>query len=290
MINRHLTSANQGAVGRESLGSLLRSAREKRRATLAEAATVTRISQRILTALEADDFAALPAEVFTRGFIKLYAEYLELDINAVLTLFTDQENLDPERPADRPYRSDILHGKAMANPLHFFKGNPRLRIIAILLAALLSFYTLGAIFKSMQKHPDQDSPENDLAKSLVNGQPQDLPTIPGEEAPLLPEPANPEPAEAPALSGPPTDPSGNSSQGSLSAQGQPEGYAQQATAQPQSAPPYPRFVAPLAANTPAPAGLVAPQQTTPQDSAATGDPVKAEPDYRRLAPSAAAPR
>jgi len=218
MINKPLAQANQEIVRRASLGLHLRAARQGRNISLAEASTATRISQRILTALEDDDFAALPAEVFTRGFIKLYAEYLGLDTGEVLTLFTDQENLDPEKPADRPYRSDILHGKAMANPLNLLKGNPRLRIILILLIALLSFYVLGAIFKSLQKHPEQDSPENEVAKSLVNGQPQILPATTGEGLPAVADSTSPVIPGAPALSGSQPEPQSNALTGVASPQ------------------------------------------------------------------------
>lgn len=184
MSNKNLAAANQETPRRGSIGSLLRSTREIRNNSLTEASNSTRISVRILTALEADDFATLPAEVFTRGFIKIYADYLGLDPSEILKLFTDQENLDPERPADRPYRRDILFGTTTAHPFHLLKGNPRLRIIILLVAALLSFYTLGAIIKSLQKHPAQDSPENQVAKSLVNEQILPLPAPGGE----LPQP------------------------------------------------------------------------------------------------------
>jgi len=183
MSLKNMSETNPETSRRSSLGGLLRATREGRNISLDAASTFTRISVRILTALESNDFATLPAEVFTRGFIKIYAEYLGLDPSEVLKLFTDQENLDPERPADRPYRRDILFGTAMAHPLQLFKGNPRLRIIAILVAALLSFYALGAVFKSLQRHPGQDSPENELGKSLVNGQAPTLPGPPGVELP-----------------------------------------------------------------------------------------------------------
>lgn len=215
MINKPLAPANQEIVRRASLGLRLRTARQGRNLSLAEASTATRISQRILTALEDDDFAALPAEVFTRGFIKLYAEYLGLDTSEVLTFFTDQENLDPEKPADRPYRNDILHGTALANPLHLLKGNPKLRIILILLVALLSFYVLGAIFKSLQKHPEQDSPENEVAKSLVNNEPQNLPAA--EEQPAGADSAAPViTSEAPTLEASPPAPQTNALSGLVS--------------------------------------------------------------------------
>ncbi|NTV14453.1 MAG: helix-turn-helix domain-containing protein [Desulfobulbaceae bacterium] len=294
MINKHLPPANQAMVSRESLGNRLRTTRLSRNTSLAEAATATRISQRILTALEADDFAALPAEVFTRGFIKLYAEHLGLNPNEVLTLFTDQENLDPERPADRPYRNDILHGTSMAHPLHLLKGNPRLRIIAILLAALLSFYVLGAIFKSIQKHPDQDSPENDVAKSLVNGQPQMLPPPAGEEQPSATDSTVPGPAVVPTPGAPQADRPPTPGAETASNQGQVGGNNPNLPPPVQTTSAYPRLSA--SGN---PEKLTPPETPNPQPLAAPGAAPGATPanpeipgsaDSRRAAPTPAIPR
>lgn len=159
----------------ETLGSRFRNARTHLGKSLPEAAQVTCINPTILANLEADNFTKMPAEVFTKGFIKLYAQYLGLDVNETLKLYGNQENFDPERPAEQTYRREILTGAAMANPLSLFKFNPRMRIIAILLTVLLAFYILGAILKVGQKHPDQTTPENELAKSLVDGNPQFLP-------------------------------------------------------------------------------------------------------------------
>lgn len=164
----------------ETLGSRFRSARTSQGKSLQEVAQVTRINPTILAALESDNFAKMPAEVFTRGFIKLYAQYLGLDANETIKLYSNQENLDPERPTEEPYSRDVLNGAAMARPLSLFRANPRLRIIAILLTALLSFYVLGAILKAVQKRPDQAAPENELAKSLMDSNTPPLPGPPGE--------------------------------------------------------------------------------------------------------------
>jgi cytoskeleton protein RodZ len=161
-----------------TLGSHFRNARTSQGKSLQEAAQVTCINPTTLANLEADNYTKMPAEVFTRGFIKLYAQYLGLDTNETIKLYVNQEKLDPERPVEQPYRREILTGTAMAHPLSLFKSNPRLRIIAILLTVLLGFYVLGAILKVGQKHPDQATPENELAKSLVDGNIQPPPGAP----------------------------------------------------------------------------------------------------------------
>jgi cytoskeletal protein RodZ len=59
-----------------SVGTHLRRLREGRGMSLEEIARATRVSSGYLHALEADDFASLPAPVFTRGFIRAYCQSL----------------------------------------------------------------------------------------------------------------------------------------------------------------------------------------------------------------------
>ncbi len=67
-----------------TLGSYLRSAREARDLDLRDAAQQTRISINYLKAIEDEDFAKLPGEVFIKGFLKNYARYLGLPEDEVL--------------------------------------------------------------------------------------------------------------------------------------------------------------------------------------------------------------
>ncbi len=70
-----------------SIGETLRQARIDKGVSLAEAERATFIRRRYLEALEADDYAALPALVYTRGFIRTYAEYLGLNPQAMVDLY-----------------------------------------------------------------------------------------------------------------------------------------------------------------------------------------------------------
>jgi cytoskeletal protein RodZ len=63
----------------ESIGETLRSARQTRKQSLEDVARATKIKVDILEKLEADDFAALSAPMYTKGFIKMYADHLGLD-------------------------------------------------------------------------------------------------------------------------------------------------------------------------------------------------------------------
>ena len=71
-----------------AFGDTLRQAREDLGASLVDAERETHIHRRYLEALENEDASALPAPVYTRGFIRTYCQYLGLNPEAMLDLFS----------------------------------------------------------------------------------------------------------------------------------------------------------------------------------------------------------
>ncbi len=63
----------------QEIGDLLRSKREELQLSLADAQAATKIRRRYLEALEAGNDTIAPGEVYFRGFLRLYADYLGLD-------------------------------------------------------------------------------------------------------------------------------------------------------------------------------------------------------------------
>ena len=68
-----------GPSAPRTLGGRLCARRQERGHTLEEAEEVTRISRGYLEAIEGDRFELLPAPVYARGCVRLYARYLDLD-------------------------------------------------------------------------------------------------------------------------------------------------------------------------------------------------------------------
>ena len=66
-----------------TVGELLRKARETQRLSIDDAHKSTKISVHILSALEQDDFDLFESETYLRGFLKNYATFLKLDIDSV---------------------------------------------------------------------------------------------------------------------------------------------------------------------------------------------------------------
>ena len=58
---------------------LLREAREARGMSLADVSEITKIRSKYLEAIERGEFAAIPGEVYLKGFIRNYADCVGLD-------------------------------------------------------------------------------------------------------------------------------------------------------------------------------------------------------------------
>lgn len=77
----------------DKLGRRLREAREAKGSTLEEAEDATRIRAHFLESLEAGDFAAFPGgHVQVRGFLRIYARYLDLSAEDVLGRYSSEVN------------------------------------------------------------------------------------------------------------------------------------------------------------------------------------------------------
>jgi len=76
------------------LGERLKKERERRGLALAEVHEATKIQPRYLDALEKRDWAAFPGEVFLRGYLRTYADYLKLDPEQVLRSYARERRLE----------------------------------------------------------------------------------------------------------------------------------------------------------------------------------------------------
>lgn len=79
------------------LGAYLSEAREARGHTLAEAASATRILPKYLQALEDGDYEQLPGDVYARGFIRNYGQFLDLPADELI----QQYRIERGQPTDR---------------------------------------------------------------------------------------------------------------------------------------------------------------------------------------------
>ena len=92
--------------GVDSFGEWLKRQRDLREISLREISDTTKINLRYLEALEQNNFSALPAAVFARGFLREYARYVGLDPDEVLNYYdaAQQEREPMDEAGPRPRR------------------------------------------------------------------------------------------------------------------------------------------------------------------------------------------
>ncbi len=79
------TSLNIGTIGQK-----LESARQEKGVSVSEAGQATKILSKFIEAMEADDFGALSAPIYAKSFLKMYAKYLGIDFQPLVSEYTEQ--------------------------------------------------------------------------------------------------------------------------------------------------------------------------------------------------------
>lgn len=79
----------------QSIGEMLRAARESQALSLEEAEAQTRIRVKFLRALEEGDISLLPSTTHARGFLRNYAQFLHLDVASLVARFDEATGIAP---------------------------------------------------------------------------------------------------------------------------------------------------------------------------------------------------
>jgi cytoskeleton protein RodZ len=129
-----------------SVGQRLRQARETRRLTLDAVARETRVPRQSLQALEDEAFGSLPAAVYVRGFLRIYARHVGLDVQEILEQYEEQTGALPTEPVAESgqvpqYLSQSERGTRSLSPI---QGFVLLATAAALVVVLFSVSRRGA--------------------------------------------------------------------------------------------------------------------------------------------------
>ena len=135
---------------KESLGEYLKRERELRRISLEEVAKGTKIAIYRLRAMEAGRWDELPAEVFVKGFIKSYAEFIGLVQEDVMLRYQEiraaDKSLDePTEPAYKPLFNYV-------NKVSLFDRDLINAVAALFLILLLLILVSWFFWPSDEKH------------------------------------------------------------------------------------------------------------------------------------------
>jgi cytoskeletal protein RodZ len=259
------------------VAALLRAARQRAGIELREAADALRIRYPYLEAIEEGRFADLPGATYALGFVRAYAEYLDLDANEIVRQFKE-EGKGLGRRTTLVFPEPLQEGR--------FPGATVL-ILALLLAGIA--YGGWYYFEKRGSQLAGIPPLPANLAALVNkaqapAAPKTAPTVPAAG------PSNPAPAPEASAEGAPggAAPAASAPAGTGSATGAGAGVTSTAGSEP-AATPAP--AAPPA--TASPAASTGPVTSTPPASAlpvAESKPAPAPPaSAAALAPSAPAP-
>jgi cytoskeleton protein RodZ len=98
------------------IGARLRAAREKRALTLLAAAERLHLDMRVVEALEAEDFAALGADVYVRGHLRRYAEAIGESPAQLLELYSSAPHAPRPDLTRIPHRESDKRGSRLLLP------------------------------------------------------------------------------------------------------------------------------------------------------------------------------
>ncbi len=118
-----------------SLGSYLQWERQKKQLSIEEVAKSTRVPIDVLQAIEAGNQSSMPAPVFVKGFLKIYADFLGLDQLDVLERYRTE--WDTTTPEPSP---EALGEESMAQSTPFLLSGRFALLIIVLLAILACAY------------------------------------------------------------------------------------------------------------------------------------------------------
>lgn len=160
----------------ETIGEMLISARRKAGLTLEALSQETKIPKHTLQYLETDNFEALPAKVYVKGFLRTYAEALGLDVQHVLGKYELQTGQTHRTKGDHWEIEAEMVEEKVVSPLRF--GRWVLLALAAIAAILLIVKLVGrSPERSTPKAPDRI--EQEILQRSTQQVPRTIETPPG---------------------------------------------------------------------------------------------------------------
>lgn len=157
-----------------SLGERFRAAREQRGLTLSDVAEHVRIRSVYLAAIEEENWKAIGAPVYTRGFLRTYARYLGLDPEEAVSEFNTKEGA-ALAPVGASTSAAAIGTRPQGGSLA-----PLIWVAGIIAVALIAFVIYLAVTPPRSgQQLAATAPAQPTAPSLTNGSSTAMPMSPG---------------------------------------------------------------------------------------------------------------
>lgn len=119
----------------ETIGEFLKRVRETCGYSLEDLAGITKINLRYLEAIERDDFAKIPGEIFCHGFIRSYAKCIGISEEEISRRIREISKIEPHQAVHTQNQDNMAIRNAVNKP-----GKARIMLpaaVGVILAALL---------------------------------------------------------------------------------------------------------------------------------------------------------
>lgn len=174
------TTEQAPMLSQNLMGQLLKSVRESKSLTVDDVANKLKLSPRQIIALENDEFSALPDAMITRGFIRNYAKFLEMDAEPLLEAFRIKV------PTITPH-SISLHSANVKIPNHAKRGWLKYIIVSVVfLIATAVWFVFHDFIKQQADHIEKQDAVSQSAQpsdpsSVLPSEPMPEPALPVAE-------------------------------------------------------------------------------------------------------------
>ncbi|HLI97266.1 MAG TPA: RodZ domain-containing protein [Candidatus Baltobacteraceae bacterium] len=152
-----------------SLGERFRAAREQRGLTLSDVAEHLRIRSVYLAAIEEENWKAIGAPVYIRGFLRTYARYLGLDPEEAVSAFNATEPAAPA-PTVSPSARSRAEYRSPSGPM-----SPLIWVASIIALALIGFVVYLYVTPAHTQPQVAVASGEPTAPSLTNGSSTQIP-------------------------------------------------------------------------------------------------------------------
>jgi len=182
-------------------GTFLRQAREQRGVSLQDLAVTTKISARVLEALERNDPSKLPGGIFSRAFVRAYAREVGVDPDVAVanfvSAFPDESGAD-----EMPATTSAVEAESFEQRRRIFRVVVRLLGVVVLVAILAFIYYSKFRPRFLTTGPDGPRPPAAGTVSQAPSLPQRPPPATASAPSVMPGAALADAAQAAAT--PPT--------------------------------------------------------------------------------------
>jgi cytoskeletal protein RodZ len=184
-------------------GTFLRQAREQRGVSLQELAVTTKISARVLEALERNDPSKLPGGIFSRSFVRAFAREVGLDpdlaVANFVSAFPDESGAD-----EMPATTSAVEAESFEQRRRAFRIVVRLLGVAVLVAIFAFIYYSKVRPGLLTGGDDGPRPLPAATAAQAPSRPESQPAAPVPAPSVVPGAALPD--AAPDAAAPPTAP------------------------------------------------------------------------------------